>query len=278
MWSRIAVVVGIGSLVGFASLASAQQTVDVASRSGTMNPGQQVDLEFKTLTDQAGTIQSHQHEFTVTYSPPDQWVFGLLQFWRPFTNPPSWWTMLRGYGVNGELRSTFGAPAYRSDRRWRFRIRHEDNIDGDDATAVQFDVKVRRAKGGAWAHSGQGATVFDKPLSITRVRIRSSFSGTSENFIVWCRSPSEDLIVNELVGSTWDNDGTEGVYRMADCREVEVNTGSGVSWQFSQEGGATAFAPARSWAHTTGAGDELSTEALTDLATASDLERAWPRR
>lgn len=160
----------------------------------------------------------------------------------------------------------------------RFRIRHEDNIDGDDATAVQFDVKVRRAKGGAWAHSGQGAAVFDKPLSITRVRIRSSFSGTSENFIVWCRSPSEDLIVNELVGSTWDNDGTEGVYRMADCQEVEVNTGPGVSWQFSQDGGATAFTPARSWAHTTGAGDELSTEALTDLATASDLERAWPRR
>ena len=54
--------------------------------------------------------------------------------------------MLRGYGVDGELRASFGAPAYRSGRRWRFRVRHEDIIDGDDSTVVRYDVRIRRRR------------------------------------------------------------------------------------------------------------------------------------
>ena len=123
-----------------------------------------------------------------------------------------------------------------------------------------------------WTASGKGPNFFTKPIGPVRVRIRSSFSGTGANFIVWCRAPSNDLIVNELIGSSFGNTGTDGVYRMADCTDVEVKTDQNVQWWFSQESG-TAFTPPRSWTHMTGAGGNLSVEALTALATATETER-----
>ena len=59
MRTQIAVVL---VLVGLVSPGTAQQVVDVTGKSGTLSPGQQTDLEFKTRTDKAGTILSHQHE------------------------------------------------------------------------------------------------------------------------------------------------------------------------------------------------------------------------
>ena len=124
-----------------------------------------------------------------------------------------------------------------------------------------------------WSASGRGSRLVSKPLNITRVRITSSFSGSSANFIVWCHAPRRDLIVNELIGTSWGNDGTVGVYRMEQCSEIDVTTDQTTTWQFSQEGGQTAFTPPRSWTAVTGSGSDLSAEALAALATATEVER-----
>ena len=144
-----------------------------------------------------------------------------------------------------------------------FQIRCRDNGSGQSA---------------AWWHSGQGPGSFVKPVGIPRVWFRTSFSGGSVRLSVWCRAPEENLVVNELLGRSWGNDGTSGIYGMAGCREVEVDTeGEDLQWWFAQELAATALTPSRSWERVTGADDALAAEALQDLATAAELERRWRR-
>ena len=147
---------------------------------------------------------------------------------------------------------------------------------------IVFQIRCDDAGGGnpttpaGWSASGRGPYVFTKPINVVRVRIESQFSGFSANFIVWCAAPERDLIVNELIGSGWDNNGTVGVYRMAQCSEVEVDTDQNASWTFTQDGG-TALTPERSWTAVTGAGGGLPVAALANLATASETERAARR-
>ena len=95
---------------------------------------------------------------------------------------------------------------------------------------------------------------------------------------VWCRAPQENLVVNELLGRSWGNDGTNGIYGMAGCREVAVDSrAADLQWWFTPELAATALTPPRSWELVTGAGSALGAEALDDLASAAELERLWPR-
>ena len=61
-------------------------------------------------------------------------------------------------------------------------------------------------------------------------------------------------MVNELICYSWGNSGTVGIYRMADCREVEVTTDQAASWVLSQDRALKALTPPRSWATVTGAG------------------------
>ena len=148
---------------------------------------------------------------------------------------------------------------------------------------IVFQIRCDDAGGGGgptpvpagWSASGQGPSYFNKPIDVVRVRIESKFSGHAGNFIIWCRAPASDLIVNELIGSGFGNDGTVGVYRMAQCTDVEVDTEQNASWTFTQEGG-TAFTPTRSWTEVTGAGGDLSVDALVALATAVEVERSVP--
>ena len=142
-----------------------------------------------------------------------------------------------------------------------FQIRCRDNSPGESA---------------AWSYSGRGPESFVKPTDMPRVWVRTSFSGSSAHLSVWCRAPRENLVVNELLGGSWGNDGTNGIYRMAGCREVSVDTrAEDLQWWFTPELAATALTPPRSWEHVTGAGNALGAEALDDLATAAELERFW---
>ena len=145
-----------------------------------------------------------------------------------------------------------------------FQIRCRDNSPGQSA---------------AWSYSGQGPASFAKPIDTPRVWLRTSFSGSSVHLSVWCRAPQESLVVNELLGTSWGNDGTNGIYGMAGCSEVEVDTAGGedLHWWFTQELAATALTPPRSWEQVTGAGRALPAEGRQDLATAVELERLWPR-
>ena len=88
---------------------------------------------------------------------------------------------------------------------------------------------------GLWSRSGSGPTVFSKPVSITRVFIRSTYTGSAENFVVWCRGPGrDDLIVNEIVGTSFGNAGTSGIYLMPSCGTVQIEYSQGVSWFFEE--------------------------------------------
>ena len=148
------------------------------------------------------------------------------------------------------------------------------------AGRIVFQIRCRdgsRARSAAWSYSGQGRESFVKPVDTPRVWLRASFAGSSVNLSVWCRAPQENLVVNELLGTSWGNDGTNGNYGMAGCNEVEVDTGGeeDLQWWFTQELAATALTPPRSWEQVIDAGGALPTEARQDLATAAELERLW---
>ena len=150
------------------------------------------------------------------------------------------------------------------------------------AGRIVFQIRCRDGSAGqsaAWSYSGQGPAFFEKPVDTPRVGVRTSFSGSSVHLSVWCRAPQENLVVNELLGRSWGNDGTNGIYGMAGCREVEVDTGGGedLQWWFTQDLAATALTPPRSWEQVSGAGRALPAEARQDLATATELERLWSR-
>ena len=77
-----------------------------------------------------------------------------------------------------------------------------------------------------WSYGGQGTAFFEMPEDgFERAWVHTAFSGNSAHFVVRCRAPQQRVIVNELLGASWGNTGTNGIYEMAGCREVEVDTG-----------------------------------------------------
>ena len=146
---------------------------------------------------------------------------------------------------------------------------------------IVFQIRCRDAGDGrsrSWSYSGSGSGSFAKPPGLPRVWIRTAFRGRTARFSVRCRAPHESLIVNELVGTAWGNDGTNGLYPMDGCRDVEVDAGvDALQWWFVDEPGGTALSPSRSWERMTGAGGQLPADALQDLAAATELERRWRR-
>ena len=80
--------------------------------------------------------------------------------------------------------------------------------------------------------TGTGDTVFDKPFWVSRIQIRGLYSGRSSNWIVYC---GNNLIVNELVGSSWGNGGITGTYLVpASCTPFQIRSSSGVNWTFTE--------------------------------------------
>ena len=82
-----------------------------------------------------------------------------------------------------------------------------------------------------------------------------------------------------MIGSSWDNTGSTGLYRMVahggPCAQVEVYVDpENVSWTFRQLDTALAYSPPRYWSHVTGVGLDLDAEALQHLAIAVEEERA----
>ena len=151
------------------------------------------------------------------------------------------------------------------------------------AGRIVFQIRCRdgsRGQTAAWSHWGRGPASFDMPEDASaRLWVHTAFSGSSVHFVVRCRAPQQRVVVNELLGTSWGNTGTNGIYGMAGCREVEVDTGGqdgqDLQWWFTQELAATASMPPQSWEQVTGAGGTLPARALQDLAAAVDLERLW---
>lgn len=215
-------------------------------------------------------------------------VVAVLVLWaaspaeaQPRTTPP---TMdLRCYGYDGTTTRAYNCiPEESQQHHMRTFVPpvgstcNGGQIQERPAGRIIFQIRCQKGTTPTqttWSRRGTGPDFFRKPASVERVRITSRFSGSAGNFIVRCTAPRRSLIVNELIGSSFGNDGTTGVYRMANCTDVEVDTEQAASWEFRQDGARTAFTPARSWEGVTGAGANLPVEALASLATAVEVER-----
>ena len=84
--------------------------------------------------------------------------------------------------------------------------------------------------GPLWQYFGGGNTVFDMPTSISRVRIVGTYTGNSSNFIIYIGGR---LVVNELVGRSWNQERYEGVHATTGG-VVEIRNSSGVQWSFTE--------------------------------------------
>ncbi len=95
------------------------------------------------------------------------------------------------------------------------------------ANQITFSGRGVRT-GPPWERSGTGNTVFDMPMSISRVRIVGTYRSNSSNFII---RVGGRLVVNELLGRSWGMERYEGIHQVTGG-VVEITNSSGVEWSF----------------------------------------------
>jgi hypothetical protein len=103
-----------------------------------------------------------------------------------------------------------------------------------------------------WSRTGTGNTIIDIPTRITRIRVEGEYNGYSSNFIVWCGVSGEGvtLMVNELLGTGWGDTSYSGIhsalrtYSDEPCRELEIESSSGVQWSFTETSPRSGLSPA----------------------------------
>lgn len=81
-----------------------------------------------------------------------------------------------------------------------------------------------------FSRTGSGDSVFDLPSHVTRVRIQGTYTAFSSNFIVRI---SGSLVVNELLGTGWNQTSFDGTYQVTPGT-VQITNSSGVSWTFTE--------------------------------------------
>lgn len=82
-----------------------------------------------------------------------------------------------------------------------------------------------------FARSGVGDTVFDMPVDVARVRIIGTYTGNSSNFVVRIGGR---LIVNELLGRSWNQTTYDGTLLTGGGGTVAITLSSGVSWSIQE--------------------------------------------
>ena len=107
-----------------------------------------------------------------------------------------------------------------------------------------------------WRASGTGATILDLPTRITRIRIEGEYTGSSENFIIWCGTESDrgGLLVNEILGTYNSSPRYSGVHsalrsyseRGQPCRELQILHSIGIRWTITETSPRSALSPAAS--------------------------------
>lgn len=78
--------------------------------------------------------------------------------------------------------------------------------------------------------SGTGDSVFDLPVHVRRVIITATYNGNSSNFIVRIAG---SLVVNELVGTFWQQPVFVGTYQVTPG-VVQITQSSGVAWTIQE--------------------------------------------
>jgi hypothetical protein len=99
-----------------------------------------------------------------------------------------------------------------------------DETSGNDG--INF-IGVGIRTGPLWTVSGTGDNVFDIPPGFSRVQIEGRYTRNSQNFIVRIGGR---LLVNELMGTFWDQTYFVGTYQITSGRTVEITGSSGVAW------------------------------------------------
>ena len=100
-------------------------------------------------------------------------------------------------------------------------------LNGSKTPVVSSPAPIQSA---SFSKTGTGDTVFDLPSSVTRIQIQATYNGNSSNFIVHIAG---NLIVNELLGSSYKSVNSDGTYLLIGGGTVEVTNSSGVLWTFT---------------------------------------------
>ena len=85
-----------------------------------------------------------------------------------------------------------------------------------------------------FTQTGSGASVFDIPTRITRIKISGDYGGSCENFIVHIAGKT---VVNEILGScsvATTGSHYEGTFLIAGGGVAEVLFSSGITWTFTE--------------------------------------------
>jgi len=79
--------------------------------------------------------------------------------------------------------------------------------------------------------SGSGDNVFDLPARITRIKIGATYTEFASNFIV---KIAGNLVVNELMGTGFNQTKFEGTYLITAGGTVQITNSNGVFWIFTE--------------------------------------------
>lgn len=82
-----------------------------------------------------------------------------------------------------------------------------------------------------WSRGSTGNTVLDKPIWVQRLRVSGRYAGRSSNFIVWCGT---NLVVNELLGTSWGRMAYDGTHATPSCREMRIENSTDVTWTLAE--------------------------------------------
>jgi hypothetical protein len=82
-----------------------------------------------------------------------------------------------------------------------------------------------------FTRAGTGDTVFDIPSHVTRIQITGAYNANSSNFIVRIAGST---VVNELLGTGWNQTFFQGTYLIAGGGTVQIVSSSGVAWTFTE--------------------------------------------
>ena len=167
--------------------------------------------------------------------------------------------MAEVWGSGGTLSFKVGVLAEETDPVGWYFYAHDTELGGARRPpTLTYTARIERIEAPTadpprpqptkWTASGTGPREVTIPDSVLRFRVRGTYSGRGENFVVWCgdHRDSDDLgglLVNEIVGTgypaddwTWFTVRNERSYngRGQPCRQLSLEHSVGVRWEMEQ--------------------------------------------
>ena len=102
-----------------------------------------------------------------------------------------------------------------------------------NSSGVSWTITATRSEsnssGGSFSKSSVGDFVFDLPVRNARYRVQATYSGNSQNFVVYA---NDALLINSIIGTSQLPSSFDGIYALPSAARIEVRNSSGVSWSF----------------------------------------------